>query len=191
MEDLGKLALSETVNDFAEWLVKIGFSDLSKLTKHFYQQSQAGTLRLLTGPTGERNSYELQARKEILCLADNEVDLLTQFAAIIAIGGTALLSDTVSKLLSHPLPEKLQTQIKRISDWQKENCQYDAVLHHGDADQLAEVSRIVASKKGAITSVHGLAKGSKCIPLERLLIERSISINTAAAGGNASLMTIS
>jgi len=27
-------------------------------------------------------------------------------------------------------------------------------------------------------------------PLERLMIERSLSINTAAAGGNASLMTI-
>jgi delta 1-pyrroline-5-carboxylate dehydrogenase len=26
--------------------------------------------------------------------------------------------------------------------------------------------------------------------LERLLIERSLSVNTAAAGGNASLMTI-
>jgi len=29
------------------------------------------------------------------------------------------------------------------------------------------------------------------VPLERLVIERSVSVNTAAAGGNASLMTIS
>jgi len=29
------------------------------------------------------------------------------------------------------------------------------------------------------------------IPLERLVVERSLSINTAAAGGNASLMTMS
>jgi RHH-type proline utilization regulon transcriptional repressor/proline dehydrogenase/delta 1-pyrroline-5-carboxylate dehydrogenase len=28
------------------------------------------------------------------------------------------------------------------------------------------------------------------VPLERLVLERSISINTAAAGGNASLMAI-
>jgi RHH-type proline utilization regulon transcriptional repressor/proline dehydrogenase/delta 1-pyrroline-5-carboxylate dehydrogenase len=28
------------------------------------------------------------------------------------------------------------------------------------------------------------------VPLERLVIERSLSVNTAAAGGNASLMTI-
>jgi RHH-type transcriptional regulator, proline utilization regulon repressor / proline dehydrogenase / delta 1-pyrroline-5-carboxylate dehydrogenase len=28
------------------------------------------------------------------------------------------------------------------------------------------------------------------VPLERLVVERSLSINTAAAGGNASLMTL-
>jgi RHH-type proline utilization regulon transcriptional repressor/proline dehydrogenase/delta 1-pyrroline-5-carboxylate dehydrogenase len=42
--------------------------------------------------------------------------------------------------------------------------------------------------------VHGLtpdaiAAGAGYVP-DRLLAERSISVNTAAAGGNASLMTI-
>jgi RHH-type proline utilization regulon transcriptional repressor/proline dehydrogenase/delta 1-pyrroline-5-carboxylate dehydrogenase len=39
-------------------------------------------------------------------------------------------------------------------------------------------------------SVHGLSKGETGIALERLVIERALSVNTAAAGGNASLMTI-
>ena len=34
-------------------------------------------------------------------------------------------------------------------------------------------------------------KKDEQIPLERLVIERAISVNTAAAGGNASLMTLS
>ena len=34
-------------------------------------------------------------------------------------------------------------------------------------------------------------KTDEQIPLERLVIERAISVNTAAAGGNASLMTLS
>ena len=34
------------------------------------------------------------------------------------------------------------------------------------------------------------ARGETNLLLERLLIERSLSVNTAAAGGNASLMTI-
>jgi RHH-type proline utilization regulon transcriptional repressor/proline dehydrogenase/delta 1-pyrroline-5-carboxylate dehydrogenase len=38
--------------------------------------------------------------------------------------------------------------------------------------------------------VQGLPYGGEGLALERLLIERSLSVNTAAAGGNASLMTI-
>ncbi|MEA7187984.1 hypothetical protein ONJ45_27175, partial [Salmonella enterica subsp. enterica serovar Virginia] len=41
-----------------------------------------------------------------------------------------------------------------------------------------------------IVSVQGFARGESNILLERLYIERSLSVNTAAAGGNASLMTI-
>ena len=38
--------------------------------------------------------------------------------------------------------------------------------------------------------VTALQPGATDIPLERLMIERALSVNTAAAGGNASLMTI-
>ncbi len=44
--------------------------------------------------------------------------------------------------------------------------------------------------RSAIVGVHGLNKGETDIALERLLVERALSVNTAAAGGNASLMTI-
>ncbi|EGH49399.1 trifunctional transcriptional regulator/proline dehydrogenase/pyrroline-5-carboxylate dehydrogenase [Pseudomonas syringae pv. pisi str. 1704B] len=42
----------------------------------------------------------------------------------------------------------------------------------------------------AIVGVNGLSHGETNVPLERLVIERALSVNTAAAGGNASLMTI-
>ena len=50
-------------------------------------------------------------------------------------------------------------------------------------------------RPGAIVPVHGasregLAEGSESYPLEWLVRERSVSVNTAAAGGNASLMAI-
>ena len=71
---------------------------------------------------------------------------------------------------------------------------FDALLHHGDSDQLREVSKLAAARQaarnGAIIGVHGLHRGETDIPLERLLIEHALSVNTAAAGGNASLMTI-
>ena len=67
---------------------------------------------------------------------------------------------------------------------------FDAVLHHGDADQLLAITHAMAQRSGPIVGVQGLAPGADGFALERLLIERSLSVNTAAAGGNASLMTI-
>lgn len=70
-------------------------------------------------------------------------------------------------------------------------CQaFDAVIYHGDSDQLRELCEQVAARDGAIVSVQGFARGETNLLLERLYIERSLSVNTAAAGGNASLMTI-
>ncbi len=67
---------------------------------------------------------------------------------------------------------------------------FDAVIYHGDSDQLRELCEQVAARDGAIVSVQGFARGETNLLLERLYIERSLSVNTAAAGGNASLMTI-
>ncbi|MNG11312.1 Bifunctional protein PutA [compost metagenome] len=67
---------------------------------------------------------------------------------------------------------------------------FDAVLHHGHSDQLRAVCQQVAKRAGAIVGVQGLSQGESNIALERLVIERALSVNTAAAGGNASLMTI-
>jgi RHH-type proline utilization regulon transcriptional repressor/proline dehydrogenase/delta 1-pyrroline-5-carboxylate dehydrogenase len=41
-----------------------------------------------------------------------------------------------------------------------------------------------------IVSITALAPGDHAIALERLVQERVLSVNTAAAGGNASLMTM-
>lgn len=48
----------------------------------------------------------------------------------------------------------------------------------------------IASRSGAIVGITHV-EPNESIPLERLVIERAISVNTAAAGGNASLMTMS
>ena len=57
----------------------------------------------------------------------------------------------------------------------------------------------VAKRPGPIVSVQGVPAGAfaddahdgeQDYALERLLTERSVSVNTAAAGGNANLMTI-
>ena len=58
---------------------------------------------------------------------------------------------------------------------------------------LRALNQRIAQRAGPILAVHGLTsdagRGAAYAP-ERLLAERSVSVNTAAAGGNASLMTI-
>ncbi|MBE7220104.1 MAG: hypothetical protein INR64_16660 [Caulobacteraceae bacterium] len=70
-----------------------------------------------------------------------------------------------------------------------------AVLFEGDGDGLIRLNREVAATEGAVVPVYGasadgLASGRESFPLDRLLEEIVVSTNTAAAGGNASLMTI-
>jgi RHH-type proline utilization regulon transcriptional repressor/proline dehydrogenase/delta 1-pyrroline-5-carboxylate dehydrogenase len=66
----------------------------------------------------------------------------------------------------------------------------DATIFFGDADELAQISDRLARRDGPIIGLQGWPSGSRNLVLERLLVERSQSVNTAAAGGNASLMTI-
>lgn len=190
VEDTNKKGLETTVQDLKNWAVSKEHADIAELCDRFYEMAQGGTIRLLPGPTGERNSYELLARKHILCLSDNEQDALTQLAAVVSVGAIAIFSDKQASLRAK-LPDSVQKHIQLVNDWKKPEVEFESVLYHGDSDQLADICRTVANRKGPIVGVHGLTQGETCIPLERLLIERSISVNTAAAGGNASLMTIS
>ena len=68
-------------------------------------------------------------------------------------------------------------------------------LHEGDADALRDTAVALAAREGPLVAVHGassagLRDGSERYPLEWLVQERSISVNTAAAGGNAGLMML-
>ena len=56
--------------------------------------------------------------------------------------------------------------------------------------RCARCAARIAQRPGPIVGVHGLAPGETDVPLERLVVERALSVNTAAAGGNASLMAI-
>ncbi|MGR3885521.1 trifunctional transcriptional regulator/proline dehydrogenase/L-glutamate gamma-semialdehyde dehydrogenase [Pseudomonas sp. 1152_12] len=182
---------SAPIDELKKWAADNKRLSLVGLCVHFTQQSQSGVTRVLMGPTGERNSYILLPREQILCLAEIEDDLLIQLAAVLAVGSRALIvANAKSRALISRLPPSVQARILTVTDWKIHDVKFDAVLHHGDSNELREICRTVAQRSGAIISVHGQSKGETDIALERLLIERSVSVNTAAAGGNASLMTI-
>ena len=119
----------------------------------------------LRGPTGELNTYSVVPREAVLCLAEREEDLQAQLAAVRAVGSRAVVNE--------PL----------------DSARFDQVLFHGCGQRLIEIRNELAKRPGPIVGVEGLRPGEP-VPLERLVVERALSINTAAAGGNASLMTI-
>ncbi|EKY3243822.1 trifunctional transcriptional regulator/proline dehydrogenase/L-glutamate gamma-semialdehyde dehydrogenase [Cronobacter dublinensis] len=172
-----------------EWAA--GRPELRALCEHYLTLSQSGVQRTLPGPTGERNTYTLLPRERVLCLADNEQDLLVQLAAVTSAGSRVLWPD---ESLQRTLAKQLPAAVNAIIDFAKQDVlfsqSFDAVIYHGDSDQLRALCEKVAAREGAIVSVQGFGRGETNLLLERLWLERSLSVNTAAAGGNASLMTI-
>lgn len=137
-----------------------------------------------------RNTRTLLPRERVLCIADDEQDALTQLAAVLAVGSSTVADDALHRQLVKALPSAVSERIQLAKAENITAQPFDAVIFHGDSDQLRALCEAVAARDGAIVSVQGFARGESNILLERLYIERSLSVNTAAAGGNASLMTI-
>ncbi|WP_212744166.1 trifunctional transcriptional regulator/proline dehydrogenase/L-glutamate gamma-semialdehyde dehydrogenase [Ramlibacter sp. 2FC] len=172
-----------------QWARHNGRAALAVQCAHYAALSRSGSACTLAGPTGERNVYRLVPREAVLCLAGSEEDRLVQLAAVLAVGSRAVWPAEAGPLRER-LPAELQAAIALAQDWGAAAVAFDAVLHHGEAEALREVCRRVAQRPGPIVGVQGLAPGETALPLERLVIERALSVNTAAAGGNASLMAI-
>ncbi|MFN3376188.1 MAG: trifunctional transcriptional regulator/proline dehydrogenase/L-glutamate gamma-semialdehyde dehydrogenase [Burkholderiaceae bacterium] len=187
----GMQALRGPLDTLIHWAHTQGHTALAAAATQYASRSVAGLRCTLPGPTGERNTYVLQPRAHTLCLADNAHDLLAQLAAVLAVGGTALWPDTHSALRD-TLPDVVQTRIRLVpaTPLPAADVPLDAVLHQGTEAALRACCAALAARPGPIVAVTALPPGSHEIPLERLLLERSVSVNTAAAGGNASLMTM-
>ena len=113
----------------------------------------------LTGPVGERNTYEMRAKGTVLCVASDPSALRIQIDTARAAGSRATLD--------------------------ADDPHLSAALFEGSEEALLALNRRLAARDGPIVSVHVAP-----YPIEFLFDEVSRSVNTAAAGGNASLMAI-
>ncbi|TFZ32952.1 trifunctional transcriptional regulator/proline dehydrogenase/L-glutamate gamma-semialdehyde dehydrogenase, partial [Pseudomonas syringae] len=130
----------EPWQELKAWAASNQQGDLDARCRQYAEQSQSGITRQLAGPTGERNSYASLPREHVLCLADDENDLMIQLAAVLAVGSSAVWPENdFSKSLRARLPKDVQARIKLVPDWAKDDGNFDAVLHHGDSDQLRAV----------------------------------------------------
>ena len=172
-----------------KYLQDAGRPELAAAAARLAALAPAPAPRLLAGPTGERNTYQLQPRRRVLCLAGRSDDRLLQLAAVLAVGAQAVWPASAGADWAR-LPVGLLAHIAIAPDWRAPAADFDAVLLHGDAAEALAVQRVLAARAGPIVGLSVRTPGSTELPLERLLTEHAISVNTAAAGGNASLMTL-
>ncbi len=177
------------LHSLRRWALAQGHAALFAHCDRMAARATGSAWRTLAGPTGEANLYALLPREAVLCLAADDADRLLQLAAVLVVGSRALWPAD-ARALRDRLPDEAKDRIALVDDWARDSIHFDAVLHHGSATALLGVCRQIAARPGAIVGVTGLAPGDPDVPVERLLVERSLSINTAAAGGNASLMTM-
>ncbi|MGN6231492.1 MAG: trifunctional transcriptional regulator/proline dehydrogenase/L-glutamate gamma-semialdehyde dehydrogenase, partial [Trinickia sp.] len=175
-----------------DWLIAERQPQLAARCDGYLANMPAGATAVLPGPTGERNTYTLGARGKVSCVPSTASGARAQFAAVLATGNRAVFSGAAGEALVAALPAQLKpfAEVRKSAD-----APFDAVLFEGDSDELLALVKEVAKRPGPIVSVqgvstHALENGDEDYALERLLTERSVSVNTAAAGGNANLMTI-
>lgn len=148
----------------------------------------------LPGPVGESNRYSLHPRGTVLCLPATETGLFAQIAACLATGNTIRLHlPATLRLPLDILPETLGREIRLSADANAMGCA--AILVEGEADAIVAATGNAAALPGAIIPVLAMSpdtleQGVEDYSLEWLLRERCVSTNTAAAGGNAALMTL-
>ncbi len=114
---------------------------------------------------------------------------MAQTRAVLAIGGTPIWP-TERLELTGELARDLVGQLIGCDDWAAPDARFDLVLLNGSKQQALHVQQVLARKTGAIVGLWRGEPGARQIPLERLVIERSVSNNTTASGGNTSLMRL-
>ncbi|AOF97509.1 delta-1-pyrroline-5-carboxylate dehydrogenase [Sphingobium sp. RAC03] len=172
--------LQTPLHAFADWLDAQGYGEAASEARRAGDASALGIEMTLPGPVGERNLYTLHPRGAMLLRPATRAGLFRQMAAILATGNSA----TVQGMTVPPsLPPEVAARFTAEA-----NAPIAAILVEGDAERVAAAVQAAADLPGRIVPVHAETAEGYC--LDWLLEEVSTSINTTAAGGNASLMMI-
>ena len=140
---------------------------------------------VLPGPTGETNTLEFHPRGVVACIAADEQALVAQAKAALAVGNVALLvRDAVSLRVRASLGRGRIVLAEALDP-----SAVDAVMLDADRDQARRVREAFAAAPGSIVPVIVPDREGR-YEWTRLVVERTVTINTAAAGGNAALLSL-
>ncbi|WP_372783271.1 aldehyde dehydrogenase family protein, partial [Litorivivens sp.] len=154
----------------------------------------------LPGPTGESNTLHLEPRGRLVALFD-EQDCAEQACAAIStamVAGNRLDVHAPAALVEHlqkTLPESALKACSLKPEVKEE--QLSAVLLDAKVQGVltlpshplnSTIARTLAQRQGALACFICEEPGR--FYLQRFVLEKTVTINTTAAGGNASLMTL-
>ena len=149
----------------------------------------------LPGPTGEQNTLKLHPRGTILCLGGDGTDVLARQIALALIAGNKVVTPRTDE--TAPLLDMLKDTLKdaAIPEDRLEDCspEHAEALRDGDIAGIAidgqereAIGAYLCQREGAILPLLSAFDDP-----ERFYHERTVTINTTAAGGNASLLAMS
>jgi RHH-type transcriptional regulator, proline utilization regulon repressor / proline dehydrogenase / delta 1-pyrroline-5-carboxylate dehydrogenase len=137
----------------------------------------------LSGPTGETNTLYLRPRGRVACIADTESALTEQARVATATGNVALFA---ASALSNRVRKSIGERCELVPD--PLAAEPDAVLFAGTDAAAQELRRKLAALPRGIVPL--VVAGASGYDASRLVCERTITINTTASGGNASLLSL-
>lgn len=187
--------IDPTLLDFAKWLDGKGATAEAETARNAGSSSALGLDLELPGPVGERNLYALHPRGRVLLVPATESGLYHQLAAALATGNSVVVDAACGLQASlKSLPHSVALRVSWSKDWAADGP-FAGALVEGDAERIRQVNKAIAALPGPLVLVQAasgeeIARNPDAYCLNWLVEEVSTSINTAAAGGNASLMTI-
>jgi RHH-type proline utilization regulon transcriptional repressor/proline dehydrogenase/delta 1-pyrroline-5-carboxylate dehydrogenase len=196
---LAKIAQVDIVDDLADNLnrtIAISRAQLIDIEKRLKKPKQ------LPGPTGESNILYLENRGNILCYVDEDASFhfwVLSIVTALATGNTVIT--VVSDLFYQ---EALEFRDKFVATGAGKDvlqvaklCHLESMLAHptlsgvvvdSQCSSKHYISDKLAQRQGAILPVISSEYFDNLI--QRLITEKTVSIDTTASGGNTSLMTM-
>ena len=160
---------------------------MATLAEQYARTTLLGESLGLPGPTGERNTLAFASRGAVVCAASTRSVLLNQVAAALATGNIAVVPEFAADAVPADLPREVLARIERVTDIASFNGEFQIALV--EPALAARLRGELAARTGSIVGVVETVD-AEAIPLWRLVAERALCVNTTAAGGNASLMTL-
>jgi RHH-type proline utilization regulon transcriptional repressor/proline dehydrogenase/delta 1-pyrroline-5-carboxylate dehydrogenase len=152
-----------------------------------------GSERVLPGPTGEDNRWRLAPRGLVVALGGpSPEDWREPARAALAAGNRVRFAPGADRAAALAVAAEFRRDGADIAvldegvDWATLPALAAVIAH--DAEAAAEANRRVAAREGARIAVIEPVGNPPRYPQHRLSVERTLTINATAAGGNASLV---